>query len=1003
MAGVAISRHAEAGDDGQDVPAPQMPRLVGRDRELAILGRAINAGSPALVLVSGEAGIGKSRLVREFIAAPHGPRTRALVAVCPPFHDPCTMGPVVEALRQAVTDISRLALSGLAGALRPLFPEWAAALPPLPEPLADATAERFRLFRALAELLGGMRIEIIVVEDAHHADDGTLEFLVFLAARQPQQVSMLVTFRDDPAPSTMLLRLSSRQPSGRPVVRLPLTPLSVAATAELVSSMLAGTRVTPESAQFLHEHTDGLPLAVEESVRLLYDRADIIWRGGAWGRRQLADLAVPPTFRDAVLERVSRLSDDAAAMLRAAAILAVPAGEATLRALAALPEPSATDGLAIALKAGLICEDRPGLLRFRHALAARAVYDSIPVTRRRDLHRRAGGLLAQLPSPSAAQLARHYREAADIAHWGRHAEEAADLALAVGDEATAETLLCELIIGAKPDAPTLARLVAKVPFTAFGSETRMRAIAAALRAASAAGDAGPRVAVQLRFQLGRVLLYLEDFAGAMSEMAYAVPRMKHDPLTALRGLCALSWPEGTDWPVATHRRWLRRAEAAIARAEASSAEPPTPEARLNFRTVRASALLQLGDELGWAEAAGIPDEASVPAQNWQLAAFHLNIAEDGIIWGRYAESRRRTEIGLRLASRHEFVRLDGMLLVTSARLDWLTGAWGTLADRVAALADDLDIPPLTRLEAALVAGRLSAAAGENDLAAGQLAAVHARSQRHRATYQATESAAALAMLRLAEGDSAQALRLTEDAIGLIARKGAWLWAGGLVQVRVAALAAQDRLRDAAELTGAFGRGSRGRDAPASAAALATCRAIVACRRAGDDGARAGGMTRAAGLFALAAGAWDALPRPYDALLAREQQAQCLLAAGHGAPGLDLLDRVLAGLTELGAAGDAARVTRTLCAHGAAPSRARAGGNRANRGYGDQLSPRELEVVRLIPAGLTNREIAARLCRSPKTVAVQLNSAMRKLGVSSRTAVAVRALETGIVTGGEDGL
>jgi DNA-binding NarL/FixJ family response regulator len=89
---------------------------------------------------------------------------------------------------------------------------------------------------------------------------------------------------------------------------------------------------------------------------------------------------------------------------------------------------------------------------------------------------------------------------------------------------------------------------------------------------------------------------------------------------------------------------------------------------------------------------------------------------------------------------------------------------------------------------------------------------------------------------------------------------------------------------------------------------------------------------------------------------------------------------------LGAADDADRVERTLRQHGEATGTTR---RRAGRpGYGDQLSPRELEVVELLLSGLTNREIAVTLSRSPKTVAAQLNSAMRKHGVTTRTALAV---------------
>jgi DNA-binding CsgD family transcriptional regulator len=136
-----------------------------------------------------------------------------------------------------------------------------------------------------------------------------------------------------------------------------------------------------------------------------------------------------------------------------------------------------------------------------------------------------------------------------------------------------------------------------------------------------------------------------------------------------------------------------------------------------------------------------------------------------------------------------------------------------------------------------------------------------------------------------------------------------------------------------------------------------------------------------------------LPRPYDALAAREREAGCRIAAGETGPGLALLSEVWRGLSELGADGDADRVARQLRRHGMEVRQPWRGGR---RGYGSQPSPRELEVVRLVLAGKTNREIAELLSKSPRTVAGQLGSVMRKLGVSSRTELAVRAVEAGLL-------
>jgi DNA-binding CsgD family transcriptional regulator len=124
---------------------------------------------------------------------------------------------------------------------------------------------------------------------------------------------------------------------------------------------------------------------------------------------------------------------------------------------------------------------------------------------------------------------------------------------------------------------------------------------------------------------------------------------------------------------------------------------------------------------------------------------------------------------------------------------------------------------------------------------------------------------------------------------------------------------------------------------------------------------------------------------------RERQADCSVAAGEAGAGLAVLSEVHDGLAALGAHTDAKRVARRLTGLGAPPRRPWRGGR---RGYGDRLSPRELEVVRLVIAGRTNREIAAALSRSPHTVTKQLQAAMRKLRVGSRTALAVSAINIG---------
>jgi predicted ATPase len=247
------------------------PRFVGRGDELRCVTDALGR-FPAVVLVEGEAGIGKSRLVREALAvagAGGGPGDlRWLIAVCPPFREGLTLGPIVDAARQAVpsgVDLAGLGLSALAGALRPLFPEWADSLPPAPEPLADAGAARHRLMRALAELLDRLGIRVLVVEDIHWADEATLEFLLFLASLQPPPYSLVLTYRpEEVAADSLLLRLSSRAPTAMGIshARISLGGLAASDATALVVSMLGDTPVSAAFTSFLHECTGGVPLVL---------------------------------------------------------------------------------------------------------------------------------------------------------------------------------------------------------------------------------------------------------------------------------------------------------------------------------------------------------------------------------------------------------------------------------------------------------------------------------------------------------------------------------------------------------------------------------------------------------------------------------------------------------------------------------------------------------------------------------------------------------------------
>jgi DNA-binding CsgD family transcriptional regulator len=920
-----------------------VPRFVGRDDELRRVAGALRR-SPALVLVEGEAGIGKSRLVREALAAAGAGGSRWLVAVCPPFREGLTLGPIVDAARQAVpggVDVGELGLSALAGTLRPLFPEWTDVLPAAPEPLGDAGAARHRLFRAFAELLGCLGIGILVVEDIHWADEATLEFLLFLASLHPLPFSLVLTYRpEEVAAGSLLLRLSSRVPTGMGIshARISLGGLAVSDTAELVVSMLGDDHVSAAFTSFLHECTGGVPLVLEECVRLLLDRADLVRRDGEWVQRELAEIAPPPTIRDALTERVARLGADAQRVLLAAAVLAEPADERALGLVSGLAmdstaSPVVESAVAEAVCSGLLVEDRsgPGRVAFRHSLAARAVYDQAPALERRAAHRRAAVLLETVRPRPVGRLAHHSRQAGEIPRWREYAEQAADIALASGDHRSALALLHQLITEPELPADAVAPLVQKMPFQAFIDYTRRADIVAALRAVLETGQLSARDRAQVRGQLCRILFSLGDYAAAAAELELAIPDLGAGTFADAWAMTVLGWPWAGAWPAATHLRWLERAR------RLAEGLVLAPHQRMALLVNHVTALLGLGEESGWVLAGELAEDESTPQLALERARAELNIGDAAMQWGRYGEAQSRLASAADIAERHGYQVLRELALVTLLRFDYLTGAWQGLAERAgewAGVAED----PVCRLEALLVGAQLRvAAAGGGREVEDLLRTVQEEGERRGIAVLWLESAAAQARLRLSAGDAEEALAVTEDGTRLVMDNGIWLWATQITPVRVAALTMAGRVAEAERLVDALEDGLRGRHMPAPHAGLEECRAALMEGR--------GEFEAAVRAWDIAAQAWSQLPRPYDVARARQGIERCARAAGG---------------------------TR----------------HSGRRGYGERLSPRELEVVRLMLDGMTNRQIAQELSKSPNTVAAQLKSAMRKYGVTSRTALAV---------------
>jgi DNA-binding CsgD family transcriptional regulator/tetratricopeptide (TPR) repeat protein len=343
--------------------------------ELEGLLRRAATGEGHLVLLGGEAGVGKSTLVRHICT--EVPRdTRAFTGFCDPFSTPRPLGPLI--------DIANTLNGNL-------------------EHLVVTAAPRHVLFSAfLFELEREPTPTLVVFEDVHWADEASLDLLRYLGRRIGATHGLVIaTYRDDEVGPTHPLQLVLGDlATATAVRRLTLPPLSVNA----VRMLAAGSDLDPVA---LHRQTGGNPFFVTE-----------VLAAGAPG--------IPATVRDAVLARTARLSTCGRATLEAAAVIGSPIEPWLLTAVV----DSATVATEECIASGML-RSAGDALNFRHELAREAVLEATAPTRRLELHALVLAELRSSPAPDPAQLAHHAEEAGDreavLAYAPVAAERAASL------------------------------------------------------------------------------------------------------------------------------------------------------------------------------------------------------------------------------------------------------------------------------------------------------------------------------------------------------------------------------------------------------------------------------------------------------------------------------------------------------------------------------------------------------------------------------------------------
>ena len=956
------------------MPVPRHPPFAGRDHELQelldLLARA-GDGEGALVLLSGEAGIGKTRLAEE-LTARAGEGTLALWGRCvdspaaPPY---LPWLQVARGLRRA------LGADGFAELATPV--QHQAILAALPE-LRDAGAEpghdhgdRFVLFEAMSDLLrsaAAARPVLLVLDDLHWADEPTLLLLGWLAADLPRtRLLAVATYRDQAlGPDHPLRRLLHEAPRGA-LVPLALDGLGEGALATLARA--AGMEDADALAGPLARRTGGNPFFTIETLRLL--AAD---PAGATADR------VPEGAAAVLGRRLDTLSPACRSLLDAAAV----AGDFSLDVLeraTATPRAALLDHLDEAVAAGLVL-DRHGSREFAHGLVRDTVRAAIPRARAAALHARVAEALEARPEHEAAghaaELAHHHAAAMEVDAGHRAAAHRWAVAAARGAE---ERLAHE-------EAARLLRLAVDTAAAEAGADAGDRAelLLALAVAHRRAGDVlGCLAAAE---QAAELAAALDD--GDLCARAALATRGVSGPHVGGRilALCSRAVEAAPADPVLRARVVSRRAHAAF------DGFPGTPEEELQRREQSAEALRlaeALGDtetlfdalnarQMALADPAGVEERLAVADRTVALgrSTGADTVLEWGHTWrcdalfqlGRVDEAAAEMERSAEVAERlHDTLGRWRTLMLRSAfatlRGDF--AAARALSDEALVLGRRTNNPaaeflhPYQRMELAVLLGGaeevepLFRAPG----APPGAFSIHAR------------LLASMGRLEEARSELQRGAAAFGDAVGPAPRPVRLLAAAGAADA-VAMVEAPELAEPVLDLLMPFlhhnAAAAAGQQSALGAVARFTGRLLTVLER----------WAEAEEHLQIAVDLNTAMGALPHLALTHLDMAQMLVRrsrSGDRQRAVSLLASCAPVLEELG--------MRAWAASAQALHRDLAG-----RGVADHpLSHREMEVARMVAAGLSNREIAERLVLAQRTAESHVKNICDKLGVNRRSQIA----------------
>jgi ATP/maltotriose-dependent transcriptional regulator MalT len=967
------------------------PVLVGRQDELERLRRALSrvqAGEPAVALIAGEAGVGKTRLVQEILREAAQAGARVLTGSCVELGgEGIPLSPLVDALRGLARSTSAEELDQLLGPAREqlarLLPELDPAAPPATAQDGSAAQLLEHVLGVITRLAAGRQL-VLVMEDLHWADRSTRDLVEFLIRTLRELAVLLVlTYRSDALHRGHPLRpLVTEWERVRSVERLDVgrfTPDEVAAQLRAIRRV----PVTTQLADAVYQRSQGNAFLVEEI-------AGVVETGGD-------PYGLPPSLRDVLLARTERVSETAQRVLRTASVAGTRVEDRLLAAVAGTGEDELYAGLREAVDHHLLTVNESGSgYAFRHALTRDAVYRDLLPGERVRLHAGYGQALTADPSLAgddlgsggvAATLAHHWYAARDRPRALTASVRAGELAAA--GNAPAEALhhwerALEIWPGVA-DAParaglawaTLVLLAAEAANNAGDTARALSLIEQALGDQAVMGDPVRRAEVIVqRAMVLRGLGQDEEAAAELQDiLAELPPELTHTHALALALLANSLRRIGQD---AQGHEMARRAAQVAAEVGATATRA---DALITFGSTSAyqgdaeEGLAALHDVLALAIRADLPFVA---------LRGYVNLSDVQEMLGMHAAAAETARSGILLAERAGLTRSLGTYLVGNLTEPLIRlGRWQEAQDLI---TEALGREPEGVYASSLLLQQAELALWRGDpQAAGQDVLAALRQLGEAAETQFTAPVAFIeAELSRASGNPAAArgriAPLLKGQIDGVRLRYTWplIWLAMRVEADIAG---------AASHLAAAGDDSRAplllelaARLPARTPPARAYRALAlaeAARLPGTGGQSEGGPAGAwQEAVAAVRAAQEALPLCYglfrlaEALVAVAQRDAAAEAAREG---IRLADEMGAALgQELRDFASRARLRVDTPAAGP--------GEQAGRFH---LTDREREVLKLVADGRSNSEIAAALFISPKTVSVHASNIFAKLGVSGR--------------------